>query len=244
MRQQASFAMSLFLVASMTANQEPLEIIAGAADKPLIIGDVEIPCYVLEDETRVITKSGLSSSLGSTETGKVEGYGEMPIFATKKWLNPFIGASLTAAMKSPILFKLPTGGTAFGHPATVLAESCSAIVEAHKQGSATPRQALMVDRAYILLRGFAIVRITALVDEATGYQDIRDKNTLQSILERIIDRELNPYTKTFPLNFYREIYRLRGLNISDALNHKRPLYFGILTNDIVCDRIEPGVVLY
>ena len=28
----------------------PLKSIAGAPDKPLLIGNVEIPCYVLEDE--------------------------------------------------------------------------------------------------------------------------------------------------------------------------------------------------
>ena len=32
---------------------EPLEVIAGAPDRPLVIGDIEIPCYVVEDETRV-----------------------------------------------------------------------------------------------------------------------------------------------------------------------------------------------
>ncbi len=27
---------------------EPLKVIAGASDKPLVIGDIEIDCYVLE----------------------------------------------------------------------------------------------------------------------------------------------------------------------------------------------------
>ena len=30
--------------------QKPLKVIAGAPDKPLIIGEAEILCYVLEDE--------------------------------------------------------------------------------------------------------------------------------------------------------------------------------------------------
>jgi hypothetical protein len=32
-----------------------LEAIAGAAGRPLKIGDIEIPCYVLEDKTRVLS---------------------------------------------------------------------------------------------------------------------------------------------------------------------------------------------
>lgn len=35
-----------------------LETIAGAADRPLKIGEIEIPCYVLEDETRVVSQRG------------------------------------------------------------------------------------------------------------------------------------------------------------------------------------------
>ena len=41
---------------------EPLKVIAGAADRPLIIGDIEIDCYVLEDETRVLSRGGIPIS--------------------------------------------------------------------------------------------------------------------------------------------------------------------------------------
>ncbi len=30
--------------------QQPLKVIAGTPDTPLVIGDIQIPCYVLEDE--------------------------------------------------------------------------------------------------------------------------------------------------------------------------------------------------
>ena len=46
------------------SKKEPLKVIAGAPDKPLIIGDIEIPCYVLEDETRVLSQRGLQGSIG------------------------------------------------------------------------------------------------------------------------------------------------------------------------------------
>ena len=35
---------------------KPLKAIAGAAERPLKIGNIEIPCYVLEDETRVLSQ--------------------------------------------------------------------------------------------------------------------------------------------------------------------------------------------
>jgi hypothetical protein len=56
-----------------------------------------------------------------------------------------------------------------------------------------------------LLRAFARVGIVALVDEATGFQDIRARDDLHKILEAYIAKELLPWTKRFPNEFYKEI---------------------------------------
>ncbi len=83
--------------------------------------------------------------------------------------------------------------------------------------------------------------IIALVDEATGYQEIRTHNALSKILEAFIDKELNAWISTFPPDFYREMFRLRGLNF-DSGSVKRPQYFGHLTNNVVYQRLAPGVL--
>lgn len=41
----------------------------GAEDRPLKIGDIEIGCYVLEDERRVITQTGMVRALGMVKGG-------------------------------------------------------------------------------------------------------------------------------------------------------------------------------
>ena len=41
---------------------KPLKVVAGAPDKPMMIGDIEIPCFVLEDETRVINLRGFHTA--------------------------------------------------------------------------------------------------------------------------------------------------------------------------------------
>jgi hypothetical protein len=46
------------------------------------------------------------------------------------------------------------------------------------------------DAAYILTRAFAKVGIIALVDEATGYQEVRDRHALEAILDRFLRKEL------------------------------------------------------
>ena len=38
----------------------------------------------------------------------------------------------------------------------------------------------------------------ALVDEATGYQEIRDRLALQAILDRFLRKELAAWAKRFP----------------------------------------------
>ena len=36
-----------------------LNAVAGAEDTPLVLGNIKIPCYVLEDETRVLSGRGI-----------------------------------------------------------------------------------------------------------------------------------------------------------------------------------------
>lgn len=64
---EAGGATSLWRNEKMT--KQPLKIIAGDPDRPLIIGDIEISCFVLEDETRVISKKSLSSALNAAGGG-------------------------------------------------------------------------------------------------------------------------------------------------------------------------------
>ena len=223
--------------------KQVLETIAGAPDRPLKFGDVHIPCYVLEDETRVVTQRGFFSGINATRGGPrhaKETGAEMPRFATQNWLKPFISNELGLALKFPILFKLPTGQTAYGYPATVLREICDAIIEAERQGSTTDRQKPMVDRAWLLFRGLADVGIISLVDEATGYQRIRAENALAKILEKFIAKELRGWTKTFPIEFYEQICRLKGW--PPIYSIKRPSLIGRYTNDLVYERIAPGVL--
>ena len=60
------------------------------------------------------------------------------------------------------------------------------------------------------MRSLAKVGIIALVDEATGYQDLRARNALAKILEQFIATELQAYVRTFPEDYYREMFRIRG----------------------------------
>ena len=81
------------------------------------------------------------------------------------------------------------------------------------------------------MRGLATVGVIALVDEATGYQRIRVERALATILEKFIAKDLQPWTKTFPYEFYERIFKLKGWPMPDGA--KRPSVIGKYTNDYV-----------
>ncbi len=214
----------------------------GSADHPLKIGDVSIPCYVLEDGTRVLSQRGVLEGLGMAR-GSAGGGDRLVSFTTGKAISPFVNSSLQAVIDSPIRFVHPNGGgAAFGYPATMLADICDAVLEARKAGKLQKQQEHIAQQAEVLVRGFARVGIIALVDEATGYQRDRERDALAKILEAFVAKELQPYVKTFPPEYYEQMFRLRGLPYPPANAKYRPQYFGVLTNDIVYERLAPGLL--
>ncbi len=222
---------------------EPLKVIAGASDKPLVIGDIEIDCYVLEGERRVLSQRGLQSGVGLGVGGSKQQIGAPRI-------GEFIGSlekrgidtkDLTARLTSPIEFQPPRGGrTAYGYPAEILEGIIDVIIDAQQAGALPVRNANIVQRAHALNRGLRRVGIIGLVDEATGYQKIRALRALATILENFIAKELQPWTRTFPYEFYDQIFRLKGWPGPDGV--KRPSVIGHYTNDFVYARLAPGVL--
>ena len=212
----------------------------GSPDHPLKIGDLEIPCYVLSDGRRVLHNRGLIGSLGMARGSSRGGGDRLLNFVTGKALEPFISKDLAVVIEHPIKFKTPSGNTAYGYDAQILADICDAVLEARKQDKLQKQQQHIADRCEILLRGFARVGIIALVDEATGYQKDRARDELAKILEAFVAKELQPWIKAFPTDFYEQMFRIRGLQYPGS-GVKRPQYFGHLTNDAIYRRLAPGV---
>ena len=137
----------------------PLKVIAGRPDRPLRIGDIEIPCYVLEDETRVLSQRGIFQALGIARGGtgllksvKILG-DEITKTPVHNWLTPFISKKLALALKSPILSRLAGRPTGYMYPSKILNDLCNAILEAHKQGATTERQKTLVHQVITLTQG-------------------------------------------------------------------------------------------
>jgi hypothetical protein len=211
----------------------------GSPDRPLRIGEIEIPCYVLEGGTRVLSGRGMQTALG---LGQRHG-SLLRGFLGKKNIKPLLSDSLAMALFDPLRFIRPGRGgkVAVGFEATVLADICDVLLRARKEGVLNPKQLLIAEQCEMLTRAFAKVGIIALVDEATGYQEVRDKFALQAILDKFLRKELAAWAKRFPDEFYQEMFRLRNWQWQ-PLNTKRPRQIGYYTSDLVYQRIAPGLL--
>jgi len=205
----------------------------------LHIGDTEISCYVLEDGSRLVSTRGMMKGLGRSWRGRKYSGTELPVFIEAKNLKPFIDGDL---LEVPITtsFLTPTGMLAEGIKAELVPTICNTYLRARDAGVLTASQVKVAVAADLLMRGFAHVGIVALIDEATGFQDDRDRRALATILEKFIAKELRRWVKTFPLDYYRELCRLK--NVPFSTDMKMPQYFGHLTNSVVYSRLAPGVL--
>lgn len=207
----------------------------------LKLGETELQCFVLDDGRRVISGRGLTGAIG------MKGRGQGVARIAEHRLFQDTPLALTESIRSPIKFigKSPKGDNlpSDGYEAGVLQEICEALLTARDNGALqTEQDYRYAKHADILIRGFAKVGIVALVDEATGYQRDRARFALAEILEAFVAKELQPWVKTFSVDYYENLFRLRGLEYPPDQPNWRPSYFGHLTNDIVYKRLAPGVL--
>ncbi|MGF1482783.1 MAG: P63C domain-containing protein [Opitutales bacterium] len=204
------------------------------------IGDMKIPCAVLEDGTRILSQSGFLRALGRSERPAGGVFEETLRIISANNLKPFISRDLAVSM-NPIEYIPKAGGKALGFRADLLPQVCEVYLAARQAIPLHHTQRRLAEAAELIMRGLARLGITALIDEATGYQYDRARNALANILEKFIAKELRAWTKTFPADFYEEIFRLNGWKF-DPSSVARPGVIGTWTNDIVYKRLAPGVL--
>lgn len=216
----------------------------GAEDHPLKIGAIEIPCYVLADGRRVIVQRGMLAAMDMSQGTAGKGGGDrIAKFAGTKGVSSRINNELLEVISNPVHFIAPNGSRAYGYEATVLADLCDAVLEARKAGELHYQQEHIAARCEVLVRAFARVGIIALVDEATGYQKDRAKDALAKILESFVAKELQPWVKTFPTEYYEQLFRLYGYQFPpEGKPQWRPQFFGKITNNVVYERIAPELL--
>lgn len=226
-------------ISELTGEQPPYA--KYSADKtPLKLGSVEIPCYVLNNGMRVFSGRGLQKALGADNTSGT-------------WLSKFIKSDaivwntkpgIIELFDTPVKFKRNNAGGSqsmtYGYEATLLIDLCSAIIDAY-ENPAFGISEIYYKRANVIIRAVAKVGIIALIDEATGYDKAKEraKGELQSWLSTFINNEAEKWVKTFPDQFFEDIYKMRHWNWDKSIG--KPQFIGKIINDIVYERIAPLV---
>ena len=160
-------------------------------------------------------------------------------------LKPFISEDLMQST-TPIFYRSKTGGRAVGYEAELLSRVGEVYLKFRdeslaEKGEVPRRYKDIITACDILMRGLAHVGIAALVDEATGYQVVRDRLALQAILDKFLEKEFAAWAKKFGDDFYNEIFRLRGWKW-ESLRGRRPPLVAVLTNNVVWSRLAPGLL--
>lgn len=215
--------------------------------QPLRLGDVEIQAYVLEEgyvdrdeDRRVIRIDGFQRALGMQRAG---GETRLVDFGRRIATNPEAAHDLPARLSAPIVFIPPNGGVAKGYSASLLVDICDMLLEARQSGGLTPRYHRIADAAEVVMRAFANVGVVALIDENTGYQEVRKRLALAEILDRYLDDNLNQWTKTFPDEFYEQFFRLKGWDYENLkAGDIKPSEVGRFTKAEVYRRLHPGII--
>ena len=208
--------------------------------------DLFIECYVTEDKKRLLSLRGTARSIG------LKGAGSTALVRSlnSQWIEPYLSEDLkewlkTAQSENPKIYEGPRGRTFISFEAELFVDLCNAYIQADNnglfEGPQWLKQKLLATKLLKIMSAFAKIGIIALIDEITGYQYDRDQDELQKILAQYISPELLPWTKRFPDEFYKQLFRLMKWQYS-PLSVKRPGYVGTLTNDLIYKQLPPGVL--
>jgi hypothetical protein len=218
------------------------------AEGILTIGELKLPCAVLDDadNTRVLSQNGFLKAIGRhpfASGGTGSAIDDSAPFLRPKNLEPFVSNDLRRS-SSPILYlpRNPTSGASgigYGYRGTLLPDVCWVYQDAMLARKLLPSQTHIGEAARAFLKALTNYAIDDLIDQATGFDDIRKRDAILRILEKYVSQDRLPWVRMFDNDFYRQVFRLNSWPF-DPENTKRPSVIGHWTNNIY-DRLAPGI---
>lgn len=208
----------------------------------LLIGSIAIPCYVTADGSRILSATAMQNALKLNDYEGDRSSVRISRKLNQKWIQPYLYPEGQERTYEPV--DCYRGKQKIrGYKANVLVDICDAFLEARDNIEMNPRQLETAKECEILLRGFARVGLTALIDEATGYQFAREHDELQKILSAYVSEEVLKWQKTFDIEFYQEMFRLWNQPFTaENIKGKRPSFFGKLTTKYIYNHLPAAVI--
>lgn len=220
------------------------KVLKATHEGELILGDKKLSCAVLEDNTRILTASGVFQAFDRPRRGKsivLPRVDQMPAFLDAINLQPFVSEQLMGWIKL-IEYEGLNNTIKYGYDARILRGLCKVYIDARNKNALLKSQEKFAFIAESLLYSLSDIGIAALVDEATGYQYERENNELQKLLKAYILEEFLPWQKRFPDVFYKELFRLNNWDYTVNGIKNRPKIIGKWTNTLIYDELPREVV--
>jgi len=216
----------------------------------LHLGGSRLPCAVIKGASgiqRVLSETGITQAILGTRSGASKRLKKaasdegaiLPLFIAPNQLQPFITSDLLEGPLRPIDY-VDGDRVIRAYDSSILVAVCGVWLKARAAGVLQKQQLTKAQQAESLTLALADLGILTLIDEATGYQDDRAKDALAKIFATFLAKDRQKWALTFPLDFYREIYRLRGWKF-EPWTTKRPSVIATWTDDLVYDRLAPGL---
>jgi hypothetical protein len=199
----------------------------------LPVGDEELPCFVLDDGRRVITRTGALNFLTGGKGG-----GNLESYLRIQALKPFLPADLDEQFFDISMPQVVNKGVQ-AMSASAFIDICRAYARARDTGAINSESQIAIAvRASTLLGAFAKTGIEAAIDEVTGYQYERASDALQTKLRLFLEEEMRPWEKTFPDELWIQFGRLTRWRGS---LHERPKYWGKLVMELIYGYLDSDV---
>lgn len=216
--------------------------------KPQYVGELniagsQIPCAVFDKDGKLHRVIVLREVVGLL-TGNKKGGLDRYLAASN--LQPFVPDKFKNKALDQVTIAVDMGGKrAQCFEGEDIVDICGMYLEARKQERYGNKillssQEHLADQAEIIISSLAKVGIAGLIDEATGFQYVRERDALEKYLETIIRKELAAWIQRFPNEFFKQIYRLRGWVWTGTGRH--PSVTGKYITDLVYSRLGPGVL--
>jgi len=203
----------------------------------------DLPCVVLEDGRRIIAQTSVFKAFGRPQRGlRSEDARKLslPSFLDAKNLRPLITDEIQSQI-TLVKYMGTNGAEATGYSAETIPTVCEIYLSARKENILTSSQEQIADLSEIMIKSLSRVGIIGLIDEATGYQQIRPRDALEAYLNKILTKELASWCKKFPDEYYANIYKLKGWPEFSTSKNKYSCV-GHYTNDIIYSRLGKDVL--
>lgn len=212
------------------------------------LGDVLVSAAVLPNRQRIITQATFLRALGRSRspkagTGVFSTVDGVPFFLQAAALKSFITNDLIMST-TPLFYIERSGKKSVGYDANILPSVADVYLKYRdsllKEAKPIPGQYQRIITACdALMRYLAGKGIVSLVDRATGFTEDLERDVVARILEDWIAEPLRPYVRTFPVSWFKQICRLKGIKFRPDMRLNPSV--GRVVNDLGYDRLGYGV---